>query len=397
MFKITFLALLAFCFCLVSTKMVDLDDKKLEELIGGDVPMVVEFYAPWCSHCKELKPIYEALADSYDHVSEKIIIARIDADKHKPVIKSQNIKGYPTIKLYMPSNKEGIEYTEDKNLNDLISFIDGKTGLIGKQKSFISYVVDLDESNFDEIVGDPKNHVMVEFYAPWCGHCKKLAPTYEKVAKDFHKEKNIIIARVDAIANDNLNTRYRIGEFPTVYFFEANKRNENPAFYDEGRDEISFVRFLNEKCGTHRVPGGGLNNSAGRDPEIDKMVRKFILSDHPVEKADLTNFIRRFSLERNDRPTKFYYKMIQKAGENRDFIFKEYERTKKILQKLKIEEQFYDDFKTRLNILEVFRSSANEAIEIEKEAAKEKGMPVVEAITSKAPEPEATAKPHEEL
>lgn len=49
--------------------------------------------------------------------------------------------------------------------------------------------------------------VKVEFYAPWCGHCKKLKPTYEKVAQTFHKEKNIIIARVDATANDKLNTR----------------------------------------------------------------------------------------------------------------------------------------------------------------------------------------------
>ncbi|OUM61612.1 hypothetical protein PIROE2DRAFT_12351 [Piromyces sp. E2] len=222
--------------------------------------MLVEFYAPWCSHCKELKPIYESLADSYDHVKEKVYIARIDADKYKPVVKAQGVKSYPTIKLYMPGSKTGIEYNKERTLEELVKFVDENTGLIGKIKTVESFVVDLDESNFDRIVGDPSNHVMVEFYAPWCGHCKKLKPTYEKIAKDFHKEKNIIIARVDGPANDELNTRYRIGGFPTVYFFEANKRNENPIPYTEGRDEISFVRFLNEKCGTHRVPGGGLDN-----------------------------------------------------------------------------------------------------------------------------------------
>jgi len=376
----TIIIFLTFCLYFVTAGIVDLDEDKFKELIGGEVPVVVEFYAPWCSHCKDLLPTYEALADSYDHVKEKIVISRIDADKYRSLGKAEGIKGYPTIKLYMPGDKEGTEYTDDKNLDDLISYIDGKTGLIANKKPVVSFVVDLDESNFDEIVGDPKNHVMVEFYAPWCGHCKKLAPVYEKVAKDFHKEKNIIIARVDAIANDSLNTRYRIGGYPTVYFFEANKRNENPVGYSEGRDELSFVKYLNEKCGTHRLPGGGLDNKAGRDPEIDKMVRKFVLSDHPVEKADLTNFIRRFSMERNDRPTKFYYKMIQKAGESRDFIFKEYDRVSKILQKLKIEEQFYDDFKTRLNILEVFRSSANEAIEIEKEYAAKAGQHPAEEL-----------------
>eukprot|EP00833_Pecoramyces_ruminatium_P001367 jgi/Orpsp1_1/1175399/evm.model.c7180000053702.1 len=207
MFKsTTFLALLAFCLYFVSAKIVDLDDTKFKELVGGEVPILVEFYAPWCSHCKELKPIYEALADAYDHVSEKVIIARIDADKYKALTKSEGLKNYPTIKLYMPSDKKGIEYTKVNVLEDLVSFVDDKTGLIGNPKKVKSYVVDLDESNFDEVVEDPKNHVMVEFYAPWCGHCKKLKPTYEKVAQTFHKEKNIIIARVDATANDKLNT-----------------------------------------------------------------------------------------------------------------------------------------------------------------------------------------------
>jgi len=404
--KTTFLALLAFCLSFVNSKLVELDDAKFNELIGGEVPVFVEFYAPWCGHCKQLKPIYESLADSYDHVSEKIIIANIDADKYKEIRKAQGVKSYPTLKLYMPSNKEGIEYNKDRNLDDLISFIDDKTGLIGNPKKVPSFVVDLDESNFDEVVGDPKNHVMVEFYAPWCGHCKKLKPTYEKVANTFHKEKNIIIARVDATANDKLATRYLIGAFPTIYFFEANKRNENPVGYSTGTDELSFVKFLNEKCGTHRVPGGGLDNGAGRDPEIDKMVKKFVLSNHPVERADLKNFIRRFSLERKDRSTKFYYKMIEKCENNRDFIFKEYERVKKIIQKLKVEEQFYDDFKMRLNILEVFRSSAREAIELEEEAIEEGRLPPKASETPKeapketpkeTPKEEEAQKPHEEL
>lgn len=61
----------------------------------------------------------------------------------------------------MPSDKKGIEYTKVNVLEDLVSFVDDKTGLIGNPKKVKSYVVDLDESNFDEVVEDPKNHVMV--------------------------------------------------------------------------------------------------------------------------------------------------------------------------------------------------------------------------------------------
>ena len=45
-------------------------------------------------------------------------------------------------------------------------------------------VVDLTPSNFDSVV-DGSKHVFVEFFAPWCGHCKALAPEYEKVGETF--------------------------------------------------------------------------------------------------------------------------------------------------------------------------------------------------------------------
>jgi len=118
----------------------------------------------------------------------------------------------------MPSSKTGILYSNERVLEDFISFINEMTGLVGNPKKIPSFVVDLEDSNFDEVLSDPTKHVMVEFYAPWCGHCKKLAPTYEKVANTFHKDKNIIIARVDAIANVKLTTKYLVQEFPVSIF-----------------------------------------------------------------------------------------------------------------------------------------------------------------------------------
>ncbi|KAK9667857.1 hypothetical protein RND81_13G016000 [Saponaria officinalis] len=59
-------------------------------------------------------------------------------------------------------------------------------------------VVVLSTDNFDEIVLDETKDVLVEFYAPWCGHCKSLAPTYEKVATAFKSEGDVVIANLDA-------------------------------------------------------------------------------------------------------------------------------------------------------------------------------------------------------
>uniref|UniRef100_A0A8D0HEK8 Protein disulfide-isomerase A3 n=1 Tax=Sphenodon punctatus TaxID=8508 RepID=A0A8D0HEK8_SPHPU len=56
--------------------------------------------------------------------------------------------------------------------------------------------------NFDEIVNAEDKDVLVEFYAPWCGHCKNLEPKYKELGEKLSKDPNIVIAKMDATAND---------------------------------------------------------------------------------------------------------------------------------------------------------------------------------------------------
>ncbi len=49
---------------------------------------------------------------------------------------------------------------------------------------------------------DGSKDVLVEFYAPWCGHCKSLAPVYEEVAQKLKDEDGVVLAKLDATAND---------------------------------------------------------------------------------------------------------------------------------------------------------------------------------------------------
>jgi len=85
-------------------------------------------------------------------------------------------------------------------------------------------VVTLVGKNFKDVVYDESKDVIVEFYAPWCGHCKTLAPIYEKFAEKVKSNPNLIVAKIDATANEVEGIS--IEGFPTIKFFPAgNKTN----------------------------------------------------------------------------------------------------------------------------------------------------------------------------
>jgi len=76
-------------------------------------------------------------------------------------------------------------------------------------------------SIMDEVIFKSGKDVLVEFYAPWCGHCKKLAPIYDELAESFKEDEQIVIAKMDTTTNDVTSDRFDIKGFPTLYFYQA--------------------------------------------------------------------------------------------------------------------------------------------------------------------------------
>lgn len=99
-------------------------------------------------------------------------------------------------------------------------------------------VLALTTATFDQHVKENK-HTLVEFYAPWCGHCKKLAPEYEKAAGNL-KSKGIKLAKVDATEEKDLASKYNVKGFPTLLWFEDGKE----ASFDGGRTADSITEWV---------------------------------------------------------------------------------------------------------------------------------------------------------
>uniref|UniRef100_A0A8B9JTI6 protein disulfide-isomerase n=1 Tax=Astyanax mexicanus TaxID=7994 RepID=A0A8B9JTI6_ASTMX len=141
-------------------------------------------------------------------------------------------------------------FLEDYYANSLKRYIKSEP-VPAKNNGPVKVVV---ADTFEEIVNDPEKDVLIEFYAPWCGHCKKLEPKYTELGQELSSDPNIVIAKMDATAND-VPEGYDVHGFPTIYFVPAGRKAE-PKRYEGAREVKDFLNFLKREATSSLVLKG---------------------------------------------------------------------------------------------------------------------------------------------
>ncbi|KAL2099155.1 hypothetical protein ACEWY4_005635 [Coilia grayii] len=240
-----------------SDDVVELNPSNFNKVLQSDSLWLIEFYAPWCGHCQRLTPEWKKAATALKGI---VKVAAVDCDQHQSLAGQYGIQGFPTIKIFganknKPEDYQGARTSQgivDGALTALRSLVkerlSGRSGSSGQGKQSgggsgaggKKDVVELTDDNFDRLVLKGEESWLVEFFAPWCGHCKRLEPEWAAAAAEVREQTKgkVKLGAVDATVHQGLASRYGVRGYPTIKVFV---KGEEPVDYDGGRTRSDIV------------------------------------------------------------------------------------------------------------------------------------------------------------
>ncbi|UJR30158.1 hypothetical protein I4U23_017698 [Adineta vaga] len=240
----------------VSTKaaVVELTNENFDEMTSKKFAFIV-FFAPWCTHCQVLKPIFQDLAKQMIS-TQRLLFATVDCTTQSNLCTKHAVKGYPTL-IWFENGVEKDRYVQHREVEKMRNYIE--QNMKDAESLVLEASSEQQQEQSEESIEklSPNDNLLsvktftqgvsfegyafVNFGAPWCSHCQKLAPVWKQLAQRFSKNEDIRISRVDCTASESLCRDYGIRAFPTVILF---RYGESKVEYNGARDYESMYNFL---------------------------------------------------------------------------------------------------------------------------------------------------------
>lgn len=190
---------------------------------------IVEFYAPWCGHCKNLQPAYEKVAKSLEGLA-KVAAIDCDEEKNKQFCSMQGVQGFPSLKIVRPGKKAGRPVVEDYNGERTAAAI--SQAVAAKINNHVTRVTSTELDGF--LKGDKPKAILYS-------NKGTTTPLLRSIAIDFLDV--IPIAQIRDKETAAVK-RFNIEKFPTLVLIPG--EDQEPIVYDGAMDKKEIVKFLSQ-------------------------------------------------------------------------------------------------------------------------------------------------------
>lgn len=204
----------------------DIGPDNYKQYVDRGLPLVWCFFDPADENNDETFATYTAAAKAN---KGKLSFVKLDGVQWAKHAESYGVSETPAVVIDTPEKKRYIydhtqahrseselkQWVEQYHAGELEAFV--KSEPIPESNDAGVFV--LVGKQYDEIVANRDRDVFVEYYAPWCGHCKKLAPTWDELGEKYQGDERVRIVKCDATAND---VPEEISGFPTLMYYPAN-------------------------------------------------------------------------------------------------------------------------------------------------------------------------------
>lgn len=203
---------------------------------------VIDYFAPWCRPCQQLSIQWRKLAKMMIN-DTNVHVASVNCQAYRSLCQSQGVNSYPDIRLY-PTGSHGTDTVSSYNNWNrdafslrawIYSFLPSNVKSLTSQKSFKNMLLD-------------QKPWVIDFYAPWCGHCQTFAPEFEVVSKNLAGKVNA--GKVNCDALPSICQEAGVNAYPTVRFYSGSiggrYQNSYGQEIDSQRSE-TIIAFINKR------------------------------------------------------------------------------------------------------------------------------------------------------